>query len=106
MCLHYETFSTLECRSAALRVTFSTNKNMKYFKTIAIFQYPAEYAVLQLLFEQEEIRYFFMNETMISVFPFYSNAFGGIHLKVHVEDVEEAEEIIKNLDRPSNLKIV
>lgn len=79
---------------------------MKYFKTIAIFQYPAEYAVLQLLFDQEEIRYVFMNETMISVFPFYSNAIGGIRLQVHIEDIAQAEEIIKNFDNPSNLKIV
>ncbi len=79
---------------------------MKHFKTIAIFSYPAEYAVLQLLFDQEEIRYFFQNETMISVFPFYSNAIGGIRLQVHFDDVALAEEIIKNLDNPSNLKIV
>lgn len=79
---------------------------MTHFKTIAIFQYPAEYAVLKLLFDQEEIRYVFMNETMISVFPFYSNAFGGIQLQVHLEDIEDANEIIKNLDHPSHLKIV
>ncbi len=79
---------------------------MKNFKTIAIFQYPAEYAVLQLLFDREEIRYVFLNETMVSVFPFYSNAIGGIRLQVHIEDIEEAEEIIKTLDYPSNLKIV
>jgi hypothetical protein len=79
---------------------------LKHFKTIAIFQYPAEYAVLQLLFDQAEIRYFFQNETMISVFPFYSNAIGGIRLQVHIDDIEEAAEIIKNLDHPSNLKIV
>ncbi|MBG42513.1 MAG: hypothetical protein CL530_00930 [Aequorivita sp.] len=79
---------------------------MKHFKTIAIFQYPAEYAVLQLLFDQAEIRYIFQNETMISVFPFYSNAIGGIRLQVHLEDIPKAEEIIKNLDHPSNLKIV
>ena len=79
---------------------------MTYFKTIAIFQYPAEYAVLKLLFDQEEIRYVFMNETMISVFPFYSNAFGGIQLQVHLEDIEDAKEIIKNLNHPSHLKIV
>jgi len=79
---------------------------MKHFKTIAIFSYAAEYAVLQLLFDQEEIRYFFQNETMISVFPFYSNAIGGIRLQVHVEDIAQAEEIIRNLDHPSNLKIV
>lgn len=79
---------------------------MKNFKTIAIFQYPAEYSVLQLLFDQAEIRYFFQNETMISVFPFYSNAIGGIRLQVHIDDILEAEEIIKNLNNPSNLKIV
>ncbi|MDN3723070.1 DUF2007 domain-containing protein [Aequorivita sp. SDUM287046] len=79
---------------------------MKNFKTIAIFSYPAEYAVLQLLFDQEEIRYVFMNETMISVFPMYANAIGGIQLKVHFEDITVAEEIMKNLDKPSNLKIV
>ena len=79
---------------------------MNNFKTIAIFQYPAEYAVLRLLFDQEEIRYFFQNETMISVFPFYSNAIGGIRLQVHLDDIELAEEIIKTLDNPSNLKIV
>lgn len=79
---------------------------MKHFKTIAIFQYPAEYAVLQHLFDQAEIRYIFLNETMIGVFPFYSNAIGGIRLQVHIEDVAEAEEIIKSMDRSSNLKIV
>ncbi len=79
---------------------------MKHFQTIAIFQYPAEYAVLRLLFDQEEIRYVFLNETMISVFPFYSNAIGGIRLRVHKEDISLAEDIMKNLDRPSNMKIV
>ncbi|MCB0466499.1 MAG: DUF2007 domain-containing protein [Aequorivita sp.] len=79
---------------------------MKHFNTIAIFSYPAEYAVLQLLFDQAEIRYIFQNETMISVFPFYSNAIGGIRLQVHIEDIAQAEEIIKNLEHPSNLKIV
>ncbi|MAP81611.1 MAG: hypothetical protein CL526_11045 [Aequorivita sp.] len=79
---------------------------MKNFKTIAIFQYPAEYAVLQLLFDQNQIRYFFENETMISVFPFYSNAIGGIRLKVHTEDIVRANKIIKDLNNSSNLKIV
>lgn len=79
---------------------------MNNFKPIAIFQYPAEYAVLKLLFDQEDIRYFFQNETMISVFPFYSNAIGGIRLMVHVEDIDRAEEIISDLNNPPNLKIV
>ena len=71
---------------------------MKYFSTIAIFQYPAEYAVLQLLLDQKEIRYMFLNETMISVFPCYSNAMGGIRLQVHIDDIVEAEEIIRTLN--------
>lgn len=79
---------------------------MEDFKTIAIFSYPAEYAVLRLLFDNEEIRYVFLNETLVSIIPIYSNAFGGIRLQVHIEDIEKAEEIIKNLDFPSHLKIV
>jgi hypothetical protein len=79
---------------------------MKQYKTIAVFSFPAEYAVLQLLFEQAEIRFVFQNETMSSVFPFYSIAMGGIQLKVHIEDIEEATEILKNLDHTSHLKIV
>ena len=47
---------------------------MQDFKTIAIFTYPSEYAVLRLLLEHHEIRHVFQNETMISVLPFHSNA--------------------------------
>lgn len=79
---------------------------MEHFKTIAIFQFPAEYAVLQLLFDQEGIRYVFQNETMISVFPFYSNAIGGIRLQVHIDDISQAEQIMNDFNNPSNLKIV
>jgi len=79
---------------------------LEHFRTIRIFQYPAEYAVLRLLFDQSEIRYEFLNETMISVFPFYSNAIGGIRLQVHIDDIAEAEEIINSLNPPTDLKIV
>ena len=79
---------------------------MEDFKTIAIFTFQSEYAVLRLLLEQEDIPHVFQNETMISVLPFHSNAFGGIRLKVHETDVEKATEIIKNLDKASHLRIV
>ncbi|AVI50595.1 hypothetical protein C5O00_05190 [Pukyongia salina] len=79
---------------------------MQDFKTIAIFTYPSEYAVLRLLLEHHEIRHVFQNETMISVLPFHSNAIGGIRLKVHQDDILLAEEIIENLNRSSNLRIV
>jgi hypothetical protein len=79
---------------------------MEHFKTIAIFTFPSEYAVLRLLLEQHEIRYVFLHETMIGVLPFHSNAFGGIRLQVHQDDIEAARKIIQELDGSSNLRIV
>lgn len=79
---------------------------MKDFVTIATFMYPHEYAVLRLLFDKESIQYFFENETMVSVFPFYSNALGGIHLKVHPADKERAQQILNSFNDSSTLKIV
>ncbi|QNJ97510.1 DUF2007 domain-containing protein [Constantimarinum furrinae] len=79
---------------------------MENFKTVAIFTYPSDYAVLRLLLEHEHIRHVFQNETMISVLPFHSNAIGGIRLKVHVDDILKTERIIANLNDSANLKIV
>lgn len=75
---------------------------MKNFVTIAVFTFPSEYAVLKLLLEQNELRFVFLNETMISVLPFHSNAFGGIRLQVHKEDKEDALAILQSLDGPSS----
>ena len=80
---------------------------MKDYHTIAIFTFPHEYAILKLLFDQEHIRYIFENETMVGVFPFYSNALGGIHLKVHETEIERAKEILDSFNGSSSpLKIV
>ncbi|WP_290628765.1 DUF2007 domain-containing protein [Altibacter sp.] len=62
--------------------------------------------MLRHLFEQQEIRHGFLHETMIGVLPFHSNAFGGIRLQVHEEDIEIAQEIINQLNDTSNLHIV
>ncbi|MGJ8665335.1 MAG: DUF2007 domain-containing protein [Patiriisocius sp.] len=79
---------------------------MEDYKTIAVFTFPNEYAVLQHLFEQAELRYFFQNETMISVLPFHSNAFGGIRLKVHPSDIDKAKVIMNSLEDDSHLSVV
>lgn len=79
---------------------------MEDYKTIAIFTFPSEYAVLQLLFEQADLQFVFQNETMISVLPFHSNAFGGIRLKVHPDDIDKAKEIINTLEDDSHLSVV
>ena len=78
---------------------------MNDYRNIAIFTFPSEYTVLRHLLEQAQLRFVFQNETMISVLPFHSNAFGGIRLLVHKEDVEEATKILDNLNNPS-LRIV
>ena len=80
---------------------------MKDFILLATFTFPHECAVLKLLLDQEGIQYVFENETMIGVFPFYSNALGGINLKVHKEDFQKAKELLDSLDGSSTpLKIV
>lgn len=79
---------------------------MSEFVTAAVFDYPHEITVLRHLLEQSEIQYFFENETMMNIVPMYSQALGGIKLKVHPNDVETVQEILKNLSGDSNLKIV
>jgi hypothetical protein len=77
---------------------------MEEFKTIAIFNYTHEIVVLKHRLEQEEIQYYFENETMSSIAPFYSNALGGIKLKIHPNNFEKVQEILDSLN--NNLKIV
>ncbi|MBA4152957.1 DUF2007 domain-containing protein [Flavobacterium sp.] len=77
---------------------------MKEFITVAIFNLPTEIAVLKSILENEGIQYFFENETIVSIDPFASIAYGGIKLKVHQNDVEVVRGILNNLD--SHLRIV
>ena len=79
---------------------------MKDFITIARFTYPSEYVILELLLQQEKIRYVFLNETAITILPFHSNAFGGIRLQVHIEDQEKTIKIINDLEKDADLNIV
>lgn len=80
---------------------------MKDFKTLAIFTYPHEYAVLKLILDQENIEYFFQNEATVSIIPLSAHAFGGIQLRVHALDVEKTKEILRSFnDTSSPLKIL
>ena len=79
---------------------------MEDFITVARFTFPSDYAVLELLLQRDEIRYVFLNETVINVLPFHSNAFGGIRLQVHKEDKQKTIQIINDLDKSASLKIV
>ncbi len=77
---------------------------MKDFVIVAVFNLPTEIAVLKTILENEGIQYFFENETIVSIDPFASIAYGGIKLKVHQNDVEVVRGILDNLE--SNLRIV
>ena len=77
---------------------------MTDFITIAIFNFPQEIVVLKSVLENEGIVHYFENETIVSVDPFASIAFGGIKLKVHPNDKEIVQTILDNLN--NNLKIV
>lgn len=79
---------------------------MNNYIKIAVFTYPHEYAVLKLILEQHKIRFFFQNETVIGIIPFYSNALGGIFLKVHPQDQEEAKKILEDFQHKNSLRIV
>jgi len=72
--------------------------------TVAVFNLPTEIAVLKTILENEGIQYFFENETIVSIDPFASIAYGGIKLKVHRNDVVLVKGILDNLD--SHLRIV
>ncbi len=80
---------------------------MNDFTPIAKFTYEHEYSILKHLLEQANIQYFFKNETMIGMVPFYSNALGGIILLVHQNDKEKALKILEDLNtEQADLRIV
>jgi len=79
---------------------------MEDFITIAVFNFPHEIAVLKNILDQESIGYYFENETMINIAPFYGSALGGIKLKVHPNDFEVVQTILKELEDRNDLKIV
>ncbi|MFZ0488637.1 MAG: DUF2007 domain-containing protein [Salegentibacter sp.] len=80
---------------------------MKNYTCIAIFTYPHECIVIKSLFDSAGIDFFFENETLISLLPFSSYAFGGIKLHVHNTDYKKAKDILDSFQNNSpHLKIV
>jgi hypothetical protein len=77
---------------------------MQNFVIVAVFNLPSDIPVIKSILEHEGIPYFFENETIVSIDPLASIAYGGIKLKVHAEDAAFVKEIIDNLD--SKLRVV
>jgi len=78
---------------------------MEKFITIATFNYPHEIEILKHRLNIEGIAYFFENEAVTSVAPFYSVALGGIRLKIHPNDRETVQAILDEL-RGNQLRLV
>ena len=79
---------------------------MNHFITAATFNFQHEIFSLKNILEQEEIACFFENETIVGINPFGSIAYGGIKLKVHPNDLEVVQSILKDLNENNSLKIV
>ncbi len=79
---------------------------METFITIATFDYIHEIEILKHHLDQEGLQYYFENEIMSSIAPMYSNALGGIKLKIHPNDFETVKSILQELKYNNNLKIV
>ncbi|KGO92717.1 hypothetical protein [Flavobacterium subsaxonicum] len=79
---------------------------MKHFVTAAVFTYPHEIAILRHLLQDAGLQFYFENETMLTVVPMYTQALGGIKLKVHVNDLDTVKLILDEFERGNNLKIV
>lgn len=77
---------------------------MDHFQTITTFNFAHEIIVLKSILQNEGIPFLFQNENLISIDPFASIAYGGIHLKVHINDFERVQIILDNLN--NCLKIV
>ena len=77
---------------------------MEEFITIATFNFPHEIIVLKSILQNEGIAFLFLNETLVSVNPLASYAYGEIELKIHPNDFETVQTILDELN--NNLNIV
>jgi len=75
------------------------------FITIASYPEPMEANLMRSKLLSEGIECVLLDEILISVQPFYSNAIGGIKLQVHQDEAEKAREVI-NESNNANLHVV
>ncbi len=70
------------------------------FVTIASYPEPLEANLIRSKLLSEDIECFLLDENIISVQPFYSNAIGGIKLQVHESDAKRAKLVIDESNKP------
>ncbi len=72
------------------------------FVTIATFNHPYEVAIIRIKLDSAGIDTFLKDELTTHIYPFSSNAVGGVKLQVRNEDLEAALEILENSGHPTN----
>ena len=76
---------------------------MDSFQTITTFNFAHEIIVLKSILQNEGIAFLFLNETLVSVNPLASYAYGGIELKIHPNDFEVVQKILDELNNHLNI---
>ena len=71
------------------------------FKTIAKFQYSSEAQIIKGRLEADGIQVYLSDNLTIDTDPLISNAIGGVKLKVLTSQSEEAENILKSIEKYS-----
>jgi len=71
------------------------------FKTIAKFQYSSEAQIIKGRLEADGIQVYLSDNLTIDTDPLISNAIGGVKLKVLTIQSEEAENILKSIQKYS-----
>jgi hypothetical protein len=69
--------------------------NLEDLIVLKTFTYPHELAIVRGKLESEGIECVVQDELTVQAYPLYSNAVGGIKLKVKAADYERATEILK-----------
>lgn len=77
------------------------NRATQKFTTVAKFQYTSEAQIIKGRLEAEGIPVFLSDHLTIDTDPLVSNAIGGVKLKVHTEDEQQAKQIIESINKYS-----
>lgn len=67
--------------------------------TAKIFDNPIDAHLLKTKLESEGVSCFLFDEHTVSIDPLYSNAIGGIKLKISAADIEKTREILNEIEK-------
>lgn len=87
-----------------MAVTVNPDTNIEKLITIVNFSHPTEADPVVAWLESEGISCFLTNEHTVTMNWLYSNAIGGIGIRVKAADVERANEILQAVLNPDTIE--